>query len=110
MSVRATADDVERLAAELDGVVRAAEQLERDLRGHGGANPEGAVEVREIAADLAARARAGTLGSGRGALPLSRPFGEWSYGAAAEPVWQAIDAVQRVWEERLGGGDFEVAR
>jgi hypothetical protein len=107
VTVRATPEDVERLATELDGVVRAAEQLERELPDD--ANPEGAVEVREIAASLAARARAGTLGSA-GALPLSRPFGEWSYGPAAEPVWQAIDAVQRVWDERLGGGDFEVVR
>ena len=105
MTVRATPEDVECLATELDGVVRAAEQLERAA-----ANPEGAVEVREIAASLAARARAGELGGQPGALPLSRPFGEWSYGPAAEPVWQAIDAVQRVWDERLGGGDFEVVR
>ena len=108
MTVRATPEDVERLATELDGVVRAAEQLERELPAD--VNPEGAVEVREIATGLAARARAGQLGGGAGALPLSRPFGEWSYGPAAEPVWQAIDAVQRVWDERLGGGDFEVAR
>ena len=108
MTVRATPDDVERLATELDGLVRAAEQLERELGDD--VNPEGAVEVRKIAASLAARARAGELAGGAGALPLSRPFGEWSYGPAAEPVWQAIDAVQRVWDERLGGGDFEVAR
>ena len=110
MTVRATPEDVERLATELDGVVRAAEQLERELRGREGVNPEGAVEVREIAASLAARARAGELSGQGGALPLSRPFGEWSYGPAAEPVWQAVDAVQRVWDERLGGGDFEVTR
>jgi len=110
VTVRATPDDVERLAAELDGVVRAAEQLERELRGRGGANPEGAVEIREIAASLAARVRAQELGGAAGPLPLSRPFGEWSYGPAAEPVWQAIDAVQRVWSDRLGDGDFEVVR
>jgi hypothetical protein len=109
VTVRATPEDVERLATELDGVVRAAERLEADLR-RGSANPEGAVEIGQIAASLAARARAGELAGGAGALPLSRPFGEWSYGPAAEPVWQAIDAVQRVWDERLGGGDFEVAR
>ena len=40
--------------------MRAAEQLERELRSRDGVNPEGAVEVREIAASLAARARAGS--------------------------------------------------
>jgi len=110
MTVRATPGDLERLANELDGLVRAAERLDQELRRRGGVNPEGAVEVRNIAAGLAERARAGTLGGETTALPLSRPFGEWSYGTAAEPVWQAIDAVQRVWEERLGEGDFEVAR
>lgn len=110
MSVRATQDDLDRLAAALDGVVEAAEALERQLQARGGPDPEGAVEVREIAADLAVRARAGDLGGARGPLPLSRPFGEWSYGDAAEPVWQRIDAAREVWEERLGGGDFEVAR
>jgi hypothetical protein len=108
VTVRATPEDVERLATELDGVVRAAERLEAELRS-GSANPEGAEEIGQIAASLAARARAGELSGQAGALPLSRPFGEWSYGPAAEPVWQAIDAVQRVWDERLGGGDFEVA-
>jgi hypothetical protein len=110
MTVRATPEDVERLAIALDDVVRAAEQLERELRSRGDVNPEGAVEVREIAVSLATRTRAGELSGRAGALPLSRPFGEWSYGAAAEPVWQAIDAVQRVWAERLGRGDFEVTR
>lgn len=109
MTVRATPDDLERLATELDGVVHAAEQLAQELRGRGGVNPEGAEEVGKIAASLAERARAGTLGGASTALPLSRPFGEWSYGKSAEPVWQAIDAVQRVWDE-LGEGDFEVAR
>ncbi len=45
-----------------------------------------AVEVREIAASLAARARAGELSGRGGALPLSRPFGEWSYGPERDQV------------------------
>ena len=74
MTVRATQEDVERLASELDGVVRAAEQLERELRSRDGVNPEGAVEVREIAASLAARASsAAAAGPGRSASGATAP-------------------------------------
>lgn len=110
MTARVSAADVERFAAELDGVADAAAELERVLRSRGEADRvEGAVEVREIAADLASRARAGGLGGAKSSLPLSRPFGEWNYGSAADPVWRRIEAAQAVWNERLGGGDFEVA-
>jgi hypothetical protein len=111
MTAQASAADVEAFAAELDGVAAAAAALAAELRQRGeGHRTEGAEEVGGIAASLAARVRAGTLSSRKGALPLSRPFGEWDYGEAAEPVWRRIDAVQALWNERLGGGDFEVVR
>jgi hypothetical protein len=111
MTARVSAADVEAFAAELDGVAAAAAELEAELRRRGeGHRTEGAEEIGSIAASLAARARAGTLSGGKGALPLSRPFGEWSYGDAAEPVWRRIDAAQALWDSRLGGGDFEVER
>ena len=111
MTAQASAEDVEAFAAELDGVAAAAATLADDLRRAGeGHRTEGAEEVGGIAASLAARVRAGTLSGRKGALPLSRPFGEWEYGEAAEPVWRRIEAVQALWNDRLGGGDFEVAR
>jgi hypothetical protein len=102
-----TAADIDELVRRLEDVQSAADVLIEQLRGSG--REEGAVDVREIAAYLVKRARAGSLATGRTALPLSRPFSEWSYGAAAEPVWQAIDEVQRVWEARFDEGDFEVS-
>ena len=99
-------------SADVAALVRALQDLEREAaalrdRVRGTALEDGAAEIGDIAADLAGRAR--TLGGGRSALPLSRPFGEWGFGEEASPVWVAIDAVHRVWHERLHGGDFEVA-
>ena len=101
-------------SADVDELVRALQDVEREAaalrdRVRGTALEEGAAEVGGIASALAGRARAGTLGGGRGALPLSRPFGEWGFGPESLPVWEAIDAVHRVWRERLDRGDFEVA-
>ncbi len=46
-----------------------------------------------------------TTTSAPSALPLSRPFGEWDYaGPEADAVWAAIGDVERIWDERLGGG------
>jgi len=111
MTAQASAADLEAFAAELDGVAAAAAALADALRARGeGGRTEGAEEVGAIATSLAGRVRAGTLSGRPGALPLSRPFGEWDYGSAADPVWQRIGAAQDIWSSRLGGGDFEVAR
>jgi hypothetical protein len=100
-------------SADVDELVRALQDVEREAaalrdRVRGTALEEGAAEIGGIASALADRARAGALGGGRGALPLSRPFGEWGFGKDATPVWEAIDVVHRVWEERLDRGDFAV--
>ena len=106
-AVLATPADVAHFATSLDSVARAADDLARTLREQGqGDRVEGAVELREIAGHLAAKVRSGEFGGQTSSLPLSRPFGEWSYGELAEPAWKSIDEAQRVWDERLGGGDF----
>jgi hypothetical protein len=100
-------------SADVDEFVRLLQELEREASAllvqlEGSGREEGAETVRAVAADLARQARDGRLPGSPGALPLSRPFGEWSYGSAARPVWQRIDAVDDFWLDRLGRGDFEV--
>ena len=68
---------------------------------------EGARTVRSVATRLAREAEAGALDERPryGALPLSRPFGEWDYaGPEAKAVWAGIDRVDDIWLHRLGRG------
>lgn len=68
---------------------------------------EGASTVRSVSVRLAREAESGALDEREryGALPLSRPFGEWDYaGPEADAVWAGIGRVEDVWHDRLGRG------
>jgi hypothetical protein len=110
VSAAATRADLESFAALLDDLAARAAELEERVRvQRGEASAEGASTVRTNAAQLAREARSGDLASGgAGALPLSRPFGEFDYGPDGDEVSRRIKAVDVFWRERLGRGAFEV--
>jgi hypothetical protein len=110
VTVPITRADLDAFASLCDRLEEAAAGLEELMRRERGESwTEGAHTVRANAARLASESRDGTPGSGRaGALPLSRPFGEWDYEPHGEEVWRHIRAVDAFWRHRLGSGDFEV--
>jgi hypothetical protein len=102
--VSATDEDLMAFGAACRTLAEAAEALLATLAPD---EREGAEIVRQNASRLAREAESGAL-AGRprvGALPLSRPFGEWDYrGPEAEAVWDAMGAVDGIWLDRLDSG------
>jgi hypothetical protein len=110
VTARVTRADLEAFAAPCDDLEAAAAELEELMRRERGESwTEGAGTVRAVASRLAREARHGGLAIPRpGALPLSRPFGEFTYEPHGEEVWRRIEAVDAFWDDRLGSGVFEL--
>jgi ABC-type sugar transport system substrate-binding protein len=109
VTATATQSDVDAFVAAADAVIGAAEALRAQVAG-GPVPLEGVDTARDQARAWRRKAVEGTLAQGGPmGLGLSRAFGEWDYGDADEPLRAAIRNMTRVWDERLGMGDFVLA-